>query len=72
LITKIADYFEITTDYLLGRPKPETIAAHHTDDPMDDLPPKARRSVEEFIDYIYKKYAPDKGKKGEVAPLRVD
>lgn len=55
-LVKIADYFEVTTDYLLGRPKIETIAAHRTDEPMEDLPPEARRSVEEFIDYIYKKY----------------
>lgn len=56
MLAKIADYFEVTTDYLLGRPQPETIAAHRTDDPMDELPPEARRSVEEFMDYIHKKY----------------
>jgi transcriptional regulator with XRE-family HTH domain len=68
IIIKLADYFDVSTDFLLGRtddpsphPKPETIAAHRTDDPMSELPEEARRSVEEFIDYIYKKY----GKKKE-------
>jgi len=67
-ISEIADYFDVSADYLLGRtdnpsprPKIETIAAHRTDDPMDDLPEEARKSVEEFLEYIYKKY----GKKGQ-------
>ena len=65
---KIADCFNTSTDYLLGRtddPSPrlkiETIAAHrHTDDPMTGCR-RQRKSVEEFIDFVYKKY----GKKEE-------
>lgn len=67
-LKKIADCFNTSTDYLLGRtddPSPrlkiETIAAHRTDDPMTELPEAARKSVEEFIDFVYKKY----GKKEE-------
>lgn len=67
ILMRFADYFGVSVDYLLGRtddpsprPKIETIAAHRTDDPMDDLPEEARRSVEEFIDYVYKKYGPKK------------
>ena len=68
IIVKLADYFNTSTDFLLDRtddpsprPKTETIAAHRTDDPMSELPPEARRSVEEFIDYIYKKYGKKEG-----------
>lgn len=39
-----------------GFPKVETIAAHRTDDPMSELPPEARKSAEEFLEYIYNKY----------------
>lgn len=60
-LVKIADYFEVTTDYLLGRPNIETIAAHRTDDPMSELPEEARKSVEEFIDFVYKKYSKKEG-----------
>ena len=70
IIIKLADYFNTSTDYLLGRtddpsprPKIDTIAAHRTDDPMNELPEEARKSVEEFIDFVYKKYAPDRDRK---------
>ena len=72
LLKQLSEIYEVSSDYLLGLsddPSPhqkiETIAAHRSDDPMTELPEEARRSVEEFIDYIYKKYAPDK------APLYV-
>ncbi|MCC5467662.1 helix-turn-helix domain-containing protein [Pelosinus baikalensis] len=60
---KIADFFDVTTDYLLGRTdepntvkKIQTIAAHRTDDPMSDLPPEAIRSIEEFKELMRIKY----------------
>lgn len=43
VLLKLADYFNVSTDYLLGR----------TDDPMNELPEEARKSVEEFIDFVY-------------------
>lgn len=70
-LSKLADIFNTTTDYLLGRTddrygyrvaeKPEKYiteiqAAHRTDDPMDELPEEARRSLEEFKQYILQKY----------------
>lgn len=70
-LSKLADIFNTTTDYLLGRTddrygyrvaeKPEKYiteiqAAHRTDDPMDELPEEARRSLEEFKAYIINKY----------------
>jgi transcriptional regulator with XRE-family HTH domain len=62
-LSRIADFFDVSTDYLLGRvdePKGEkriqTIAAHRTDDPMADLPPEAIERIEEFKDMIRQKY----------------
>jgi transcriptional regulator with XRE-family HTH domain len=59
-LIKIANFFQVSTDYLLGqsdiRSPIETIAAHRSDDPMDELPEEARKSLEEFKDYILKKY----------------
>lgn len=67
-VSLFADVFSVSTDYLLDRtddpsphPKIETTGAQCTNDPLSELPPEARRSVEEFIDYIYKKY----GKKNQ-------
>lgn len=34
----------------------KTLAAHRTDNPMDDLPEPARKSVEEFIEFVKRKY----------------
>lgn len=62
-LKNIASYFNVSIDYLLGHtddpsphPKINTIAAHRTDDIMSELPPEARKSVEEFIHYVYQKY----------------
>lgn len=60
MLKKIADFFNVNTDYLLGRtdnPEPiDTLAFHRSDDPMADLPEKARKSVEDYISYIKEKY----------------
>lgn len=64
-LEKIADFFDVTLDYLAGRtdhPKEflkypgETLAFHRSDDPMDDLPPEAQKEVEQFKAYIRHKY----------------
>lgn len=71
----LADFFGVSTDYLLGRttyqqPSPKhyvirdsstscpTIAAHRIDSifDRDDVPEEAKKSVEEFIDFVKKKY----------------
>lgn len=63
-LRKLADALDCTTDYLLGRTDPEdfngTIAAHRTDDPLEELPEEARRSLEEFQEYILHKYGKKK------------
>jgi hypothetical protein len=38
----------------------ETLAAHRTDDPLNELPKEARRSLEEFQEYILRKYGKKK------------
>lgn len=74
-LLKIADFFGVTTDYLLGRTvcqqppqkhylirdsssECSTIAAHRTDSifESDDVPEEAKKSVEEFIQFIKQKY----------------
>lgn len=70
IIVELAKFFIVTTDYLLGtspyRTPEYTEAAHRDDDPMDDLPPEARRSVEEFKELMRIKYMPGyKGKPTE-------
>ena len=58
-LTKIPDYFDVTTDYLLGRSNIRnltTIAAHRADNPLADLSPEARKSVEDYIEYVRNKY----------------
>src|SRR5690606_12045250 len=61
----LADFFGVSTDYLLGRSvvcEPSssypTIAAHRTDNifDRDDVPEEAKKSVEEFIEFVKKKY----------------
>jgi transcriptional regulator with XRE-family HTH domain len=69
LLACLADFYGVSTDYLLGRtddPRPveeikaETLAAHRTDDPLKELPEEARRSLEEFQEYILRKYGKNK------------
>jgi transcriptional regulator with XRE-family HTH domain len=52
-LIQIADFYSISVDFLLGR-EGVTAAASRADDPMSDLPPEARKSVEEFIEFFRK------------------
>lgn len=40
----------------LKKAEPVIQAAHRSDDPLSDLPEEARRSLEEFKEFILKKY----------------
>ena len=59
-LQRLADVLEVSIDWLLGRSEVkncmEILAAHRTDDPMDELPEEARKSLEEFKAYIIDKY----------------
>ncbi len=64
----LADNLNCSVEYLLGRitnPRPyllesqqdyNTLDAHHSDNPMEDLPEEARKSLEEFKEFILRKY----------------
>lgn len=53
-LIKIADFYSVSVDFLLGR-EGVTAAASRTDNPMADLPADARKSVEEFIEFVRKR-----------------
>ena len=57
-LVKIADYFGVTTDYLLGRPEPDDglrVAAHLSDD-YESLPESQKREVREYIKFKTAQY----------------
>jgi transcriptional regulator with XRE-family HTH domain len=63
MASKIADFFEVTTDYLLGRTNESRItkqfltnSVHSTDNPMSGLPPEALERIEEFKELMRLKY----------------
>ncbi len=64
MLRRLADILDVSIDYLTGRVdsarenalKYETLAAHRTDDPITDLPPEAQKSLEEFKEFILRKY----------------
>jgi len=63
-LDKLAGIFNVSVDYLLGRTdirepaRPEVLAAHRIDDifDRDDIPPEAKKSVEDFIAFVKKQY----------------
>lgn len=65
VIQKLADFFDVTTDYLLGRSnvrtqqsiKIETKAYHNLD--TSGLPEEDIRKVEEYVELLKRKYNPD-------------
>jgi len=73
-VRKLADFFNVSTDYLLGRSdignpeqtSPIRIALHRSDGYDKPLPPEAVKSIEEFVEFLRRKYAvkgEDKGDK---------
>ncbi|MCY8035592.1 helix-turn-helix domain-containing protein [Bacillus sonorensis] len=78
LLLKIADFFEVTVDYLLGKPKSVSVvkeekASYNVDDPdlqiafreASDFSEEAKQQAIDFIKYLKekeKKRSKDKGK----------
>jgi len=60
IIVQLADYFNVTTDYLLGRTDSYTPEGpnsnHQPKDPAKRLPEEAQKSLKEFTRYIYEKH----------------
>jgi transcriptional regulator with XRE-family HTH domain len=62
-ITKIADIFDVSTDYLLGRVTspsetrdlPQTIAPYLPEG-FDKLPPEAKEEIYSIVEYVMAKY----------------
>jgi len=64
-LLKLADIFDVSTDYLLGksdfrRPLPQTVAPYLPEG-FDKLSPEARKEVMDFIEYVRVKYAKKDG-----------
>lgn len=71
-LQRIADYYKVSTDFLLGRtedsimdPRPYLLESQqsyniqdtgHSDDPLEELPEEARKSLKEFREFILRKY----------------
>lgn len=61
---KIADYFNVSLDWLLGKSdirnpyenSNPTIAAHRADGYDTDLPEDAKQALREYIDFLRQKY----------------
>ncbi|RRG11679.1 MAG: XRE family transcriptional regulator [Lactobacillus sp.] len=57
-LSNLADHFNVTTDYILGRPEPDDglrVAAHLSDD-YDSLPESQKREVQEYIKFKTAQY----------------
>lgn len=64
-LAKIANYFKVTIDYLLGRtdirtPEPETIAAHHDGDEFTE---EELEEIERFKEFVRMRRKDKKDKK---------
>lgn len=63
MLTKIADYFNVSTDYLLGRcdtRRPGDVAALSSVVPYDDLPPEAIKELQQYREFLIQKYGKKK------------
>lgn len=60
-LKSFADYFDVSTDYLLGRsnikaPAPTTSALHRTDGYGKNLPEEAQKELADYIEFLKHKY----------------
>jgi len=72
MLCRISNFFNISADYLLGLSNirtispnvaetpahytPEVQAAHRIDDPTDELPEEARKTIEEFKAFVLERH----------------
>ena len=59
MLKKLSDFFGVSVDYLIGespvRDKEETVILNKSIN-MPELPPEAYQELEDFIEYLRKKY----------------
>lgn len=59
MLKKLSDFFGVSVDYLIGespvRDKEETVILNKSIN-MPELPPEAYKELEDFIEYLRKKY----------------
>lgn len=53
MLSKLADFYSCSTDYILGRSK---IKKPSTIESFDNLPIEAKNEINQFIDFIKNKY----------------
>lgn len=61
MLSRLADFYGVSIDFLVRGQQFETEAAHRQDDSIDDLPPEARKSLEEYKAFIRQKYGKKEG-----------
>ncbi|BAL85173.1 putative HTH DNA binding protein (plasmid) [Selenomonas ruminantium subsp. lactilytica TAM6421] len=62
LLDTLATYFQVSTDYLMGRTnKNLAVAAHVDEEPGDELPPEAKIAVDTFYNKMRALYGKNKG-----------
>ena len=62
LLDVLATYFNVTTDYLMGRTNQNLAVAAHSDDNIaDDLPPEAKIAVDTFYNKMRALYGKNNG-----------
>ncbi len=66
-LVAMADVLGVSIDWLLGRVDLHgaTVAAGRVDDPLTPLPPDAAKSIEDFIEFVERKYAKTRREEGE-------
>jgi transcriptional regulator with XRE-family HTH domain len=64
-LVRLAEYFGVSTDYLLGKTivrRPiETVAAHREDDFRNELPPEKQEEIERFIKFAINEHRQKQG-----------
>lgn len=62
LLDVLATYFNVTTDYLMGRTNQNfAVAAHVDDEEKDELPPEAKIAVDTFYNKMRALYGKNNG-----------
>jgi transcriptional regulator with XRE-family HTH domain len=63
ILKALAEYFEVTTDYLLGhnhQNQPAESIAMNSDIPYDELPPEAVKQIYDYIAFIKEQHKKNK------------